>query len=87
MGFQMWIDGTCGPTEAYIKVGTSDMKGSASLTLEASLIWTGAWLLGIGESMWPSHPQIALFLLTVVCLVVFVQVLAVSVGPRTASGK
>ena len=37
-------------------------------TLKVSLIGTavglGAWLLGLGHILWPAHPQIAGFLLT-----------------------
>jgi len=59
------------------------MKASASVTLEASLIGTGAWLLGIGDFIWPSHPQMGLFLLTIACTVVLVH-LANQLVPRTA---
>ena len=52
------------------------MRASGKVTLFASLIGsaagTGAWLLGIGDSIWPSHPQLAVFLLTIVCTVVLV---------------
>ena len=40
------------------------------LSLIASLIGTavglGSWVLGLGRIMWPAHPQMASFLLTLV---------------------
>ena len=50
------------------------MKPSGKVTLFASLIGsavgTGAWLFGIGDSIWPNHPQLAVFFLTIVCTAV-----------------
>ncbi|HTS75381.1 MAG TPA: hypothetical protein VMG40_04210 [Bryobacteraceae bacterium] len=34
-------------------------------TLIASIAGTGAWLVGLSEHLWPAHPMIATFLLTV----------------------
>ena len=54
------------------------MNTSAKSTLMASLVGsaagTGAWLLGMGELVWPAHPQVAVLLLTIVCTVVVMQV-------------
>ena len=54
------------------------MRTSAKSTLMASLIGsaagTGAWLLGVGDLVWPAHPQVAVFLLTIICTVVIMQV-------------
>jgi len=40
------------------------------ISLIASLIgtatWFGAWVFGVGHRMWPAHPQMANFLLTLV---------------------
>jgi hypothetical protein len=40
------------------------------VTLVATLIGTavgmGAWLFGLGQRIWPGHPQMACFLLTLV---------------------
>ena len=47
---------------------------SARATLIASLIASaagiGAWLFGVGKLIWPAHPQLAVFFLTIVCTVV-----------------
>jgi hypothetical protein len=44
------------------------------LSLIASLIGTAvglaAWLLGLGQIIWPAHPQLASFLLTLVTTIV-----------------
>jgi hypothetical protein len=35
-------------------------------SLVASVIGTGAWMLGLTRAIWPAHPQLAAFFLTVV---------------------
>ncbi len=56
------------------------MKVSTSTTLKASLVGSAvgivAWLIGAGDMMWPAHPQVALFLLTIIATVVFTRILA-----------
>lgn len=43
---------------------------SWKITFIASCIgsasWLGAWMFGVGQKIWPAHPQIAVFLLTLV---------------------
>jgi hypothetical protein len=39
-------------------------------TLIASLVGTGAWLLGWSRAIWPGHPMIATFIVTVVMYIV-----------------
>lgn len=34
------------------------------ISLIASAVGTGAWMLGLTPRMWPAHPQWAVFLLT-----------------------
>jgi hypothetical protein len=34
-------------------------------SLLASAIGTGAWMLGIGHTIWAAHPQLAILFLTV----------------------
>ncbi len=50
------------------------MKTSAKSTLAATLIATaagiGAWFFGIAKQIWPAHPQLTAFLITVVIGVV-----------------
>jgi len=33
-------------------------------------VWLSSWLFGFGQIMWPAHPQIASFLLTLVTTIV-----------------
>ena len=44
------------------------------VSLIASLIGTaaglGAWIFGLGQILWPNHPQLASFLLTLVTTIV-----------------
>ena len=44
------------------------------VSLIASLIGTaaglGAWIFGLGQVIWPTHPQLASFLLTLVTTIV-----------------
>ena len=44
------------------------------VTLIASLIGTavglGSWVFGLGQVMWPAHPQLASFLLTLATTIV-----------------
>jgi hypothetical protein len=53
------------------------VKASGKVTLYASLIGsavgTGAWFFGIGNWIWPSHPQLAAFFLTIVTTAVLMQ--------------
>jgi len=48
-------------------------------TLKASLVGsavgTGAWLLGLTNLMWPAHPQLAVFFLTIAATLVLMNVL------------
>lgn len=40
------------------------------VSLIASAAGIGAWLLGVGKLIWPAHPQLAVFFLTIACTVV-----------------
>ena len=44
------------------------------VSLLASAIGTGAWLLGLTNKIWPAHPQWAVFFLTIGALVVLLYV-------------
>jgi hypothetical protein len=46
------------------------LRVSAIATLIGTAAGLGAWLLGLGRVMWPAHPQIACFLLTLVTTIV-----------------
>jgi len=44
-------------------------------SLIASVIGTGAWLLGLTRATWPAHPMLAVFLMTLGATVVLMYVL------------
>ena len=50
------------------------MKASTKSTLAATLIATaagvGAWFFGLSKAIWPAHPQIAAFVITIVVSIV-----------------
>jgi len=60
------------------------MKASTKSTLAATLIATaagiGAWLFGVAKAIWPTHPQIAAFVITIVVSVVVKTVWPVGTG-------
>jgi hypothetical protein len=62
------------------------MKASTNSTLAATLIATaagvGAWLFGLANAIWPAHPQIAAFVITVVVGVVIKQIWPVNAGRK-----
>jgi hypothetical protein len=62
------------------------MKSPTNSTLAATLIATaagvGAWLFGVAEAIWPSHPQIAAFVITIVAGVVVKQFWPVHAGQK-----
>jgi len=51
-------------------MNSASAKGTVVATLIATAIGTGAWLLGWSGVIWPSHPMIATFILTVFTYVV-----------------
>lgn len=44
----------------------SSTKNSLAATLIATAAGIGAWLFGLAKAIWPSHPQIAAFVITIV---------------------
>jgi hypothetical protein len=42
----------------------ADSVKALKASLLASAIGTGAWMLGLTHAMWPAHPQLAVFFLT-----------------------
>jgi hypothetical protein len=62
------------------------MKAHMNSTLAATLIATaagiGVWLLGIAKDIWPAHPQICAFLITIVVGVVVQQAWPVNAGQK-----
>ena len=59
------------------------MKATVNSTLAATLIATfvgvGAWLSGFAKAIWPAHPQMAAFVMTIVVSVLVKQLWPVDV--------
>jgi len=49
---------------------TKGWKVSLIATCIGTAVGVGAWLSGLGNMIWPSHPQMASFLLTLVTTIV-----------------
>jgi hypothetical protein len=62
------------------------MKASTNSTLAATLIATaagvGAWFFGLAKAIWPTHPQIAALVITIVVSVAVKQIWPVDVGRK-----
>lgn len=43
-------------------------------SLAASVIGTGAWMLGLARLLWPAHPNLAAFLITLFVTIVLMYV-------------
>jgi hypothetical protein len=54
------------------------MKASTNSTLAATLFATaagvGVWLFGLARAIWPAHPQLAAFAITIVVGIVVKQI-------------
>jgi len=63
------------------------MKTSMNATLAATLIATAAgliaWFFGFARDIWPAHPQLAAFLITVVVGIVVNQTWPSNSGQRS----
>ncbi|MGA7294783.1 MAG: hypothetical protein WBW53_07930 [Terriglobales bacterium] len=46
------------------------LKVSLIATLIGTAVGLGSWIFGLGRIIWPAHPQMASFLLTVITTVV-----------------
>ncbi len=46
------------------------MKASLIASLIGTVVGLGSWMFGLGRIMWPAHPQMACFLLTILTTVV-----------------
>ena len=62
------------------------MKASTNSALAATLIATaagvGAWFFGVAKVIWPAHPQIAAFVITIVAGIVVKQTWPVDDGQK-----
>lgn len=46
------------------------LKVSLIASLIGSAVGLGSWIFGVGRIMWPAHPQMACFLLTLAATIV-----------------
>lgn len=46
------------------------LKVSLISSLIGTAVGLGSWVFGLGRVMWPAHPQVACFLLTLVTTIV-----------------
>ena len=62
------------------------MKAFTNSTVAATLIATaaglGAWLFGFAKAIWPAHPQIAAFVITILVSELVKQIWPVDVGQK-----
>jgi hypothetical protein len=58
------------------------MNGTIAATLIGTAVGTSVWLFGIGDAIWPSHPLIMVFLITVAVGVVVKRTWPVHVGEK-----
>jgi len=60
------------------------MSSTLAATLIATAAGVGAWFFGFAKAIWPAHPQLAAFVITVVVSVVVAKVwpAAVEQPPR-----
>jgi hypothetical protein len=63
----------CMSKERIVLLEARSMK-TLKASLVASVIGTGAWMLGFTRAIWPTHPQLAVFLLTIAVTLVLVYV-------------
>jgi hypothetical protein len=55
------------------------MNSTLAATLVATAAGIGAWFFGLSNAIWPAHPQIAAFLITIVVGVVVKQIWPVKI--------
>jgi len=46
------------------------LKVSLIASAIGSAVGLGAWVFGLGQIMWPAHPQMAAFLLTLITTII-----------------
>jgi hypothetical protein len=49
------------------------MNSTLAATLIATAVGVGVWLTGIAHAIWPAHPQLAAFAITIVTGIVVQQ--------------
>ena len=50
--------------------GMKTLKISLIASSIGTATWFGAWVFGVGQRVWPVHPQMACFLLTLITTIV-----------------
>jgi hypothetical protein len=58
------------------------MKSTLAATLIATAAGVGVWFFGFAKEIWPAHPQIAAFGITIVVSVVVKQIWPVDAGQK-----
>jgi hypothetical protein len=58
------------------------MNRTLAATLIATAVGVGAWFFGIAKVIWPAHPQIAAFVITIVVSVVVKAMWPFDAGQR-----
>jgi hypothetical protein len=56
--------------------------GTLAATLIATAAGAGAWFFGFAKAIWPTHPQLAAFGITLVVSIVVKQIWPVEAGPK-----
>jgi hypothetical protein len=58
------------------------MNSTLAATLIATAAGVGAWLFGVANMIWPAHPQVAAFVITIVAGVVVKRTWPVDAGRK-----
>ena len=54
----------------WIAASKGHMRATTKATIIATAVGTGEWLLGLSRTLWPAHPIMATFIVTVVAYAV-----------------
>src|SRR5580692_2324670 len=71
-GLEGTVDGTKLGSLSYptIEDGMKTLKVSLIASLIGTAVGLGSWVFGLGQIIWPAHPQMTSFLLTLVTTIV-----------------
>ena len=61
---------------------TASMNSTLAATLIATAAGVGSWLLGLAHAIWPNHPQIAAFGITILVSIVVKQMWRADAGQK-----
>lgn len=60
----------------------TSMNSTLAATLIATAVGIGSWFFGVAKAIWPAHPQIAAFAITIVVSVLVKQMWPVDGGQK-----